>query len=222
MAEVPDHAHALRRGSPHRECDAFDTVDPARVCAEHLPQPPMGALSEEMEIELADAARKAVGILPIPDVAVGKVEAQPIAQRRLGFGQEAGEQPPRARRLHRDQVGFRQHQRRGNRVSVECAHHDARAPVESHVMGPQDPLRMGELARCQARRIGRLDRQCPGREQSFYLVPAHAAWRIAGSGGSAEGRRQSPEEADLETPSGNKVRRIRRGARSPARVLRGP
>jgi hypothetical protein len=162
-----------RIGSPHRECDAVGTVDPPRVGAEHIPEPPVGALSEEMEIELTDTARESVGILPLPDVAIGIVEAQPIAQRHWGFGQQAGEQPRRARRLHRDHFGIHQQQRRGDRVALESAHHDSRAPVEVNLMRPENPMRMGVITRCQARPVCRLDRQRPRREPPFYLVSAH-------------------------------------------------
>ena len=141
--------------------------------AQHLPQPAVRALAEEVAIDLTDTAGEAVGILPLPGIAVGKVKAQPIAQRHRGFGKETAEQPPAAHRLHRHRVGFRQEQRGSDRVGLEGTHHHALAPLEGDFMRPQNPLRMGELASCQARRVGRLGRQRPGREMSFYLVPAH-------------------------------------------------
>ena len=65
--EVADHAHRAGVGRPHREGDALDRAArglvPADVRAEHLPQPLVAALADQVLVELAERGHPAVRVV---------------------------------------------------------------------------------------------------------------------------------------------------------------
>ena len=50
--------------------------------AEHLPEPAVGALGDQVDVHLADRGQEAVGVVLLPDAAAGKPEPQPVAERQ--------------------------------------------------------------------------------------------------------------------------------------------
>ena len=67
--EVADHADAIGVGRPHREVHADGRADGDAVRAELLERAVMGALAEQVEIEVGQDAAVAIGIVDLDDVA---------------------------------------------------------------------------------------------------------------------------------------------------------
>ena len=87
--EIADHADPPRIGREHHEGHAIDAIERHRMRAELVVDPLMGAFAEQIEIEVGQDRRKAVGIVEIDDV-VAEAGAQLVA---LGaVRQRAGEQ----------------------------------------------------------------------------------------------------------------------------------
>ena len=99
VIEIADHADAARVRRQHHEGDALDAVERHRMRAELVIDALMGAFAEQIEIEVAQHGRKAVGVVEF-DEFVAEAGAQLIARRAVR--QRAGEQPgvmdPRQRR----------------------------------------------------------------------------------------------------------------------------
>ena len=97
--EIADHADAPRVGREHHERHAVDAVERHRMGAELVVKPLMGAFAEQIQIEVGQDRRKAVGILEIDDV-VAEAGAQLVALRavRQCAGEQAGIVDARQRR----------------------------------------------------------------------------------------------------------------------------
>ena len=88
--EIADDADALGVRRQHHEGHAVDAVQRHRMRAELVVDPLMGAFAEQMEIEVGQDRRKAVGVVQLDDV-VAEAGAQLIFGRAVR--QRAGEQP---------------------------------------------------------------------------------------------------------------------------------
>src|SRR5579864_2224372 len=83
--EIADDARALGVRRPRRECDARYAVDAERVRTEYPVRFSQLAFIEEMEVDVRDARREAVGIVAF----VARVIALPrdlVRRRRRGIG----------------------------------------------------------------------------------------------------------------------------------------
>ncbi len=87
--EVADDAHAAGIGRKDREGDAFDALEHHRMRAELVVQAFMGALAQEVEVEIGEDRREAVGILELHDV-LAETHPHVIAGARVR--QRSGEQ----------------------------------------------------------------------------------------------------------------------------------
>jgi hypothetical protein len=94
------------------------------VRAEHLPQPLVAALGDEVQVELAERRQEAVRVVALPVVPVGKPEAQPIGEGRLGVRRE-GRPHAAADRLHGDRGLAVGQEIDAGGIGVEGAHHAA-------------------------------------------------------------------------------------------------
>ena len=88
--EIADDADALGVRRQHHEGHAVDAVERHRMRAELVVDPLMGAFAEQMEIEVAQDRRKAVGVVELDDI-VAEAGAKLILCRAVR--QRAGEQP---------------------------------------------------------------------------------------------------------------------------------
>lgn len=61
--EVADDAHGARVGRPHRERDAVDAVVVVQARAEHVPQPLVPALADQVQVELAHGRQVPVRVV---------------------------------------------------------------------------------------------------------------------------------------------------------------
>ena len=66
--EIADHGHAPCIRRQHDEADAVDAFEPHRMRAELVVDALMGAFAEQIEIEIGQDRREAVGILELDDV----------------------------------------------------------------------------------------------------------------------------------------------------------
>ena len=101
--EIANHRDAPRVGRPDREMHAGDPLMRDRMRAERVPQPPVGAFADQVDVHVAQHAAKAVGIVILP--ASGAVAAaqpvaaltadiagkNPVAQRRQGHLAASGQ-----------------------------------------------------------------------------------------------------------------------------------
>ena len=87
--EIADHADPPRIGREHHEGDAVDAVERHRMRAELVVEPLMGAFAEQIQIEVGQDRRKAIGVVEIDD-GVAEAGAQLVALRAVR--QRAGEQ----------------------------------------------------------------------------------------------------------------------------------
>ncbi len=88
--EVADHADALRIRREHDEGHAVDAVERARMRAELVIEPLVGAFTEQIEIEVGEHRREPIGVLELDDI-VAEFGAQLIALRAVRH--RAGKQP---------------------------------------------------------------------------------------------------------------------------------
>src|SRR3954469_8552560 len=88
--EVADDADPPRIGSEYNESHPIDPVERHRVRTELVVEPLMGAFAEQIEIEIAQHRREAVGVLELDEVVAegGGPLVSPGAVRQC-----AGEQP---------------------------------------------------------------------------------------------------------------------------------
>src|SRR3954466_13589443 len=76
--EVADDADPPRIGSKYNESDPISPVERHRVRTELVVEPLMGAFAEQIEIEIAQHRREAVGVLEFDDV-VAEAGAQLVS-----------------------------------------------------------------------------------------------------------------------------------------------
>ena len=82
VVELADHGDAAGVRRPDGEDRAVHPVQRPRMGAEPLVQLEMRALAEQMQVDLAEAGREAVGVLDLPHPAGRAViDAQPVARR---------------------------------------------------------------------------------------------------------------------------------------------
>ena len=87
--EIADHADAPRVRCQHHKGDAVDALERHRVRSELVVDALVGAFAEQIEVELAQYRREAVGILELDDI-VAEAGAELIAFRAVR--QRAGKQ----------------------------------------------------------------------------------------------------------------------------------
>src|SRR6185436_7226352 len=75
--EVADHRDALSVGRPHGEAYAAHAVDCHRLRAEGFGEPPVFALGDQMEVELAEQQTKGIRILGLLGC-TRPLDAQPV------------------------------------------------------------------------------------------------------------------------------------------------
>ena len=97
--EIADHADAPGIGCEHHERHAIDAVERHRMRAELVVEPLMGAFAKQIEIEIGQDGRKAIGIIEINDL-VAEAGPQLVAFRtvRQRAGKQAGLVNARERR----------------------------------------------------------------------------------------------------------------------------
>ena len=104
--EIADHADPPRIGREHDERDAVDAVERHRMRAELVVKPLMSAFAEQIQIEVGQHRRKAVGVLEFDHVcrrsgrATDSALSRSAARRRTGRRRESAPASPfrRARR----------------------------------------------------------------------------------------------------------------------------
>src|SRR5579875_3167689 len=96
IAEIADHADARGARRPDREDGSGDALDGAKMSAQALIALEMGALGQEMHVELAENRGKAIGVLEFRD-AGGALAAQAIGEGAAPPGHKAG---PETRGMH--------------------------------------------------------------------------------------------------------------------------
>ena len=89
--KVADHADAPGVWRQHHESHAFDAVERHRMRAKLVVEPLMGAFAEQIEVEIGQNGRKAIGVLKFDDI-VAEAGAQLVAFRtvRHRAGKQAG------------------------------------------------------------------------------------------------------------------------------------
>ncbi len=177
VVEGPYDAHASRVGRPHRERDAANALELARMRAEPLVGAKIPAFGEQTDVPLAEQRREAVGILDLPFAvrrhqtqAVGEPvsvphdtleESVPMQPGELGHGRV------RARVDHRD----------AGRTRQKGAHHDGtvgRGPVHAQygeriaLVGADDGREIRSLG-------GSLVRRCHAFDPISSRTPATGA-----------------------------------------------
>ena len=89
--EIADDGNGACIGCKHDEADAIDTVYRHRVSAEFVVEPLMRSLAKQIEIEVAQNRRKAIGILQFDRVrAVAGAKAIAFAAIRQGAEEKSG------------------------------------------------------------------------------------------------------------------------------------
>src|SRR5580658_8963666 len=91
IVEVADDRNALCVRGPQRKSDALDAVELARMCPELFVEPEMGALGEQVCVDLAQDETEAVRIVDLGRP-VAQRDAQAIAHVRASTGHEALEE----------------------------------------------------------------------------------------------------------------------------------
>jgi hypothetical protein len=76
--EVADHADPYRVGRPHREVHTLHSVHGDGMRAHLLERAVVGALAEQVLVEVGDLEREAVGVVQLPHVAVEPGHAQAV------------------------------------------------------------------------------------------------------------------------------------------------
>src|SRR4051794_26676788 len=80
--EVADHADAPRVRREHDECDAWNAIQHHRMRAELVIEALLGSFAKQIEIEIGQDRRKAIGIFEI-DGGVAEPCAQLVALRSV-------------------------------------------------------------------------------------------------------------------------------------------
>ena len=118
--EVADHGDTPGVGRQHHEADAIDAFEPHRMRAELVVKALVGAFAEQIEIEIGQDRRKAIGVLEFDDV-VAELRAELVVLRavRKSADEQAGSMDAIELRhlavlAHRFDVG---------RIGKKCAHH---------------------------------------------------------------------------------------------------
>ena len=76
--EVADDPDAARVRRPDREAHAGDALVRARMRAEHVVQPLVRPLADEVQVDLAERRAEPIRVVELPGVAVGEAEADPV------------------------------------------------------------------------------------------------------------------------------------------------
>ena len=94
--EIADHADPPRIGRQHHEGHPVDAVERHRMGAELVVEALMGAFAEQIEVEIGEDGRKAIGVVEF-DHGVAEAGAQLVALGavRQGAGEQAGIVDPR-------------------------------------------------------------------------------------------------------------------------------
>jgi hypothetical protein len=150
MTEISHHAHPPGVGRPHRERHTVDSVDPARMRSEQVPETPVLPLSEQVQVELADRAGKAVGVLLLPRMPVVRSESQAIAGALRGATRNKGSEEARPSGVFHEVVPAPRQEHLGVPSGVmEGAHDPPFAALTHGAMRPEDPLGLRQVARRQ-------------------------------------------------------------------------
>ncbi len=158
--EVADDAAALRVRRPDREAHAGDTVDLAGVRAQLLVEPPVAPLGEQVDVDLAQERREAVGIVDdaavdVESVGVAPAQAVDLALEEPGIvgAGERGERLARGRQ-HADVEGAGLEGAQALRVDAQDREGIAVATLDDGVDGGGVGSRGGShhfLSRCDRR-----------------------------------------------------------------------
>ena len=153
-SKSPETRTARARRRPDRERDAIDAVHGSRVCSEHVIQPLVRPLADEVQVDLAQRRQEPIRIVALPGVAVGELEAQAVVEARgRRPGREAGPDAA-AHLLHRVPLARGQH-RCGRGIRMERT--DQQAVLDR--VHAEHGVRIMMLAAPDARRIVRGRRQ---------------------------------------------------------------
>ena len=167
--EVADHPGRLGVGRPHRERRAGHPAVHADVGAEHLPQPLVAALADEVDVEVADRGPEPVRVVHGErQLAVRDLEA---VLGHLGARHLDLEDPCRVDERHRHRRAVGQHDAGPGGVGAEGPDHDRAGTVgvgAEHGVGirvlpgdqPLDRLLRLRLARGRSSGRRRLGRRC--------------------------------------------------------------
>ena len=129
VVEVPDDAHGLGARRPHRERDAADGAHRAvvlpRARAQDRPELLVASLVDEVQVDLTEGRREAVGVVLEVVDAVGPGDEQPVVHRARDVG---AHRRPHALRLVRqlELLAVLEAHPHGLRQRLE--HPDAQAP----------------------------------------------------------------------------------------------
>jgi hypothetical protein len=80
LVERADHAHTVRVRRPHGEAGARDAIHRPRMRAELLVHPQVVALSEQVQVQLAQRGTEAVRVLHLDRIALGPFHPEPVAE----------------------------------------------------------------------------------------------------------------------------------------------
>ncbi len=121
--EVADDPHAPRVRRPDGEAHAGRALVRTDMRAEHVVQVLVGALADQVQVDLAEGRAEPIRIVELPGVAVWKAEPDPI--RELPRPQLRHEPGPQAvsQRLHRLHAPVRGDEPGGVGIGMEGANH---------------------------------------------------------------------------------------------------
>jgi len=131
QVEVADHPHRAGVGRPHRERGPLGALDGAHVGPEDLPQAPVPAFPDEVEVRVTEGGPEPVGILvavggPVLVLGLEPVGGAPLA----GLGQLGLEQAGRVGPLHHHGVPVRGHHPHGRGARAPGSHHAVVEPEQ--------------------------------------------------------------------------------------------
>ena len=140
--EVADDPDAARIRRPDREAHAGGALVRPGMGAQHVVQPLVRSLGDEVQVDLTDGRPVAERVVTLPGVAVGEREADPVAERARCEARDDPGPQPLAQRLHRLCPAVGSDQVDGGGIGMEGA--DDRPIAEG--VRPEDGVRVVMLA----------------------------------------------------------------------------
>ncbi len=201
--EVADDPDAPGVRSPDREAHALDALVRPRVRAEHVVQPFVRPLADEVQVDLAKRRAEPIRVVQLPRVAVRELEADAV--RELSGSQVGDVRGPQAVAdpFHRRRGAVRCNEGCGAGIGVEGSHHRPTTVL----VGPENRVRVVVLAasepvrlvrrRCVLNRRHRVnDTRSTGMDMVGRRLMARGSWRGPGEGGTAAGGRAGSRAAE--------------------------
>src|SRR5262245_30244357 len=131
--EVAHHAYAPSARRPHQEGDTGHTVEYDTVRAKFFVGAVVGALGQEVTVEVAQQRGESIGVVDLGDMAVTR-HLEPIGKRLTPVGQHCLEEPRGVQPLHRGRGLAGGQDADGSSPRHHRANGDGRAKRRLHTM----------------------------------------------------------------------------------------